>query len=366
MKKILTGFIMDGKSGGIDKYLLNFLQKIQKEDVQIDFLTNEITPELEAYLEHFDSSLFAIPNLKHPIGQYRQVKKILKQGGYDMVYLNISTAIDCIAAIAAAHAHTKHVLIHSHSSGNDCENVLKRSVFNGIHAVCRLFLYRYATEYYGCSYKAGEWLFPKKVVASDQFQVIYNAVEREKFEYNEHMRKDLREQLGITGKFVVGNVGNLCYQKNQFFLVDVFREVYKREPKARLMIIGDGVRYQQLHDKICKCGLENVVLLMGRRNDIAELYQTMDVFVLPSNFEGLPIAGIEAQSAGLPCIMSDMITKESKIVNDCHFISLRKKPEEWADIILKCRKERSEAEYLNCAENYDLKNQQRQLLELVR
>lgn len=97
MKKLLVGFIMDGKSGGIDKYLLNFLTKVSNEEVRIDFLTNEIGVELQTELKKFHSNLYAIANLKHPVSQYRQVCRIMKEGQYDAVYLNISTAIDCIA-----------------------------------------------------------------------------------------------------------------------------------------------------------------------------------------------------------------------------------------------------------------------------
>ena len=101
MKKILAGFIMDGYGGGIDKYLLNFLENVHTENIRIDFLTNEVSPELETFLQKYHSRIFAIPNLKHPVGQYREVCRILEAESYDIVYLNISTAIDCIAAWAA-------------------------------------------------------------------------------------------------------------------------------------------------------------------------------------------------------------------------------------------------------------------------
>ncbi len=137
MKKLLVGFIMDGKSGGIDKYLLNFLTKVSNEEVRIDFLTNEIDVELQTELKKFHSNLYAIANLKHPVSQYRQVCRI-KEGQYDAVYLNISTAIDCIAAIAKAFGGGER-MIHSHSSGNDCESALKRNLFNGIHSSAACF-----------------------------------------------------------------------------------------------------------------------------------------------------------------------------------------------------------------------------------
>ena len=113
MKKMLVGFIMDGNGGGVDKYLLNFLENTAGEEVEIDFLTNEIDADLEEYLKKYHSRIFAIANLKHPITQYRQVCRIIKEQKYDMVYLNISTAIDCIAALAAKSCKVKRIMIHS-------------------------------------------------------------------------------------------------------------------------------------------------------------------------------------------------------------------------------------------------------------
>jgi len=365
MKRILVGFIMDGKAGGIDKYLLNFLKKVSNEEVRLDFLTNEIDPELKEELHKFHSNLYAISNLKHPISQYRQVCSIIKAGRYDAVYLNISTAIDCIAAIAAKHTGVKRRMIHSHSSGNDCESTLKRNIFNLIHKFCRLFLYRYGTEFYGCSVKAGEWLFPEKIVNSEKFSVIHNAVDREKYEYSVEKREEIRRELGITNQFVLGHVGNFCYQKNHYFLLDVFEEVHKKNPNSILLLAGDGVRFAQVKKLISEKHLEDAVKLLGRRSDADYLYQGMDVFLLPSNFEGLPIAGIEAQSAGLPCFMSDTITKESRITENCYFISLKAGAKRWAEEILMKETERKPAEFLENADQYDLENQIEEMKRLV-
>lgn len=363
--KILVGFIMDGKAGGIDRYLLNFLEKVSSEEVQLDFLTNEINPELRGKLKTYHSEIYAISNLKHPLSQYRQVKKIIKAEKYDVVYLNVSTAIDCIAAIAAKHSGVKRILIHSHSSGNDCESAWKRNVFNGIHKFCRLFLYKYGTEFYGCSVKAGEWLFPKKIVRSDRFRVIHNAVDRGKFEYNVEKRKKIREEMGLTDQFVLGHVGNFCYQKNHYFLIEIFEELHKRDKNTVLLLAGDGVRFEQVREMVIQKGLGDSVKLLGRRSDADYLYQGMDAFILPSNFEGLPIAGIEAQSSGLPCFMSDSITKESKITRNCYFLPLHGKAADWAEEILKRKQDRKEAEYLENAGQYDLKNQIEEMRKLV-
>lgn len=363
--KILVGFIMDGKAGGIDKYLLNFLEKVTSEDVKLDFLTNEIDSELGEYLKCYQSKIYAIQNLKHPLTQYSQVKSIIKKGKYDIVYLNISTAIDCVAAIAAKHAGVNRRLIHSHSCGNDCESALKKKLFDVIHKCCRLFLYRYGTEFYGCSVEAGEWMFPKRIVYSDKFHVIHNAVDRKKFEYNVEKRKKVREELGIKDQLVLGHVGNFSYPKNHYFLLDIFEEIHRKDSTAILLLTGDGVRFEKVKERIHQGGLEEYVKLLGRRSDVDYLYQGMDAFIFPSLFEGLGIVGIEAQSAGLPCFMSDRVPKECKITEKCYFISLDISAAEWADEILKNTGKRNAAKYLKKAAIYDLSNQNKELLSIV-
>lgn len=369
MKKILAGFIMDGKAGGIDKYLLNFLDIVSSEDIRVDFLTNKIDDNLKKKLGTYQAELYEIPNLRHPVAQYRTVRQILKNGQYDAVYFNISTAIDCIAAIAAKHEYVKRRMIHSHSSGNDCESRGKRYLFDSIHKLCRLVLWKYATEYYGCSKRAGEWLFPEKIADSDRFAVIYNAVDRKRYAYSSQVRKEVRRQLGLDERFVIGHTGNFCYQKNHGFLLDVFAEVFKRRPDAYLMLIGDGVRFEEIKKQAREAQIESSVLFLGRRTDADRLYQAMDVFVLPSNFEGLPIVGIEAQSSGLPCLMSSRITEEVKITEKCRFLPLasmdRHTAVTWAEAILQMEGERKEAEYLKEAVNYDLEFQKEQLKRLV-
>ncbi len=367
--KVLTGFIMDGKSGGIDKYLLNVLEQVSIQgSITLDFLTNEVDPDLQKELAAYGSKIYAIPNLKHPKAQYDRVRKIIAHGNYDAMYFNISTAIDLIAAKAAKDAGVKRRMIHSHSSGNDCESNLKRLVFDSIHGICKHFLYRYGNEFYGCSVKAGEWLFPKKIVESKNFQVIHNAVDRKRFAYDPERREMIRQELGCDASgikdYVYGHVGNFCYQKNHYFLLEIFAAIHKIQPEAKLWLVGDGVRFEEVKTRVKDMGLESCVEILGRRSDADALYQGMDAFLLPSNFEGLPIAGIEAQSAGLPCFMSDAITGESKITKDCYFLPLKEKPEYWAERIVKHKKKREAARFLENADVYDLERQTQEILEL--
>lgn len=366
MKKILVGFIEDGYSGGVDKYLVNFLENVNGESVRIDFLTNEIDPELEKYLKERHSNIFAIANLKHPIRQYRQVCRIIDSGGYDIVYLNISTAIDCAAAWAAKRKNVKRILIHSHSSGNDCENVIKRAVFNVIHYICRLSLYKTAGEYYGCSKKAGLWMFPKKIVRSSRFSTIFNAVDTGRFKYEPDIRNEVRKELGLESRFVVGHVGNFTYPKNHDFLIEIFEVLHAKCPEAFLLLVGTGGRFDAVKRLVEQKGLTKRVKMLGLRKDVECLLQAMDFFLLPSIFEGLPTVGIEAQCSGLACLMSDAVTRESVITDKCWFLSLKEEPRKWSDFILSHREySRENTQFVGNRDEYSLETlriQQRRLI----
>uniref|UniRef100_UPI000AB906AC glycosyltransferase n=1 Tax=Mediterraneibacter glycyrrhizinilyticus TaxID=342942 RepID=UPI000AB906AC len=217
-KKMLLGFIMDGTSGGVDNYILHFLDAVKEEGLQIDLLTNEADPELkERLLREYGSHLYEIANLHHPVRQFQQVRELIRREQYGMVYLNISTSMDCIAALAAWSMHVPRRMLHSHSGGNDCESAAKRAVFDTLQKICRTFLYRAGTEFYACSKKAGYWMYPKKVVESGKFHVICNAVDQRRFSYHPEIREEIRKELGIEDAFAIGHAGNFCYQKIMSF-----------------------------------------------------------------------------------------------------------------------------------------------------
>lgn len=366
MKQILAGFIGDGKAGGVDRYLLNFLEAVHGEDIQIDFLTNEVNQELENDLKQYGSKLYAVTTLKHPVRQYRQVCAILKQNTYDMVYFNLSTAIECIAAFAAKKTKVPERALHSHSSGNDRQSTLSRVIYNFIHRICRLFLYKAGTVYYACSVKAGEWLFPKKIVHSGRFEVIYNAVDRSRFCYQPDIRLKMRKELGLEENYVIGHVGNFCYPKNCRFLIEIFEQIHLLDKQTILLLIGTGVELEEIKQLVIDKNLQENVRFLGWRNDTDRLYQAMDIFLLPSRFEGLPIAGVEAQYTGLQCVFSSEVTEEAQIQEECYFLDLEQGPQKWAEFILGHKKyDRKQVQFLKEAENYDLEKQVRQLRRIV-
>ncbi len=369
MKKILVGYLIDGKHSGIDKYLLNFLKVTSEKNVQIDFLTNEIDKDLENQLQLFGAKLYEIPTLKHPLQQIKKIKQLANNNSYDIAYFNISECINITGIIGAYLSGIKNIIIHSHNAGiggQSVENPIKRNIRYCLHQIGKCFLYRFGTSYVACSKKAGEWLFPKKIVESNNFQVINNAIQVDKFEYCQKTRTYMREELQIENKFVIGHVGNFCYQKNQHFLIDIFADVIKKEKNAHLLLVGIGPDEQEIKEKVNELGLDVNVSFLGLRNDVNKVMQAMDIFVLPSRFEGLPIVGIEATISGLPCIFSDTISEEVKISENSHFCSLKDAPSIWADKILQYKNfQREKFSIVNSSYCFDLEKQKAQLLSLI-
>ena len=161
-----------------------------------------------------------------------------------------------------------------------------------------------------------------------------NAIDTNKFIYNKDIRRQKRKELNIENKFVVGHVGRFHPQKNHDFIIDIFKELNEKRKNSVLLLVGDGELRQSIENKVKELNLLDKVIFTGVRDDIPELLQSMDVFVFPSLYEGLPVTLIEAQATGLPCIVSDTITHEAIISSNIQSVSLQKSAEEWADKIL--------------------------------
>lgn len=358
--KVLVGFIGDGRRGGIDKYLLNFWESVVSDEVQIDFLTNEKDEELLKKMKQYNSYLYQVPTLRHPLKQYLNVKQLLISENYDALYLNVSTAINCVSAFAGWRVGIKRRILHSHSSGNDCENVFKRKLLDICHRLCKLFFYRFGNDYYACSKKAAEWLFPRKLVKDGKVDIIYNAVDIDEFTYRPLLRKEIRNKLGLKEELVLGHVGNFVYQKNHKFLIDILKKLVDLNLNVKLLLIGTGPQYEEIVKYTEVCNVSDKVLFLGWRKDVSDLYQAMDIFVLPSNFEGLPIVGVEAQSVGLKCLFSDKITDEVKLTKEAEFLPINSKGalKIWTDHILRGKDyDRKKNIIVHNKELYDLRMQ---------
>jgi glycosyltransferase EpsF len=256
------------------------------------------------------------------------LKKRFKEEQYQIVHSNMNT-LSVFSLYAAWRAGVPVRINHNHSTAGKGET--KRNIFKYI---LRPFAKCFATEYLACSQYAGEWLFGRKSMKNGQVKVFNNAIPTEDYKYNQEVRKQVRKKLGLEDKFVIGHVGRFCYQKNHEFLIDIFEDVHKREGNAVLLLVGIGELFAHIKEKVYEKGLDDVVMFLGARNDVNELYQAMDIFVLPSYYEGLPVVGVEAQSSGLPMICSNIIAQEVKATTCVQFLSLSDSLDIWSEKIL--------------------------------
>ena len=321
IKVLQTG--MTDNLGGIEAYLINYYRHIDINHIHFDFLNiydNKICFQDE--IENNGGHVFRVTNYyKHPFKYIKEVKNIIVNNNYEIVHCNMNSAVMIWPLIAAKLAKTKVIIAHAHNSSND-----KGIIKSLLHSINRHFIPFFANTYFACSYKAGEWFFNRRILNGNHFYLIYNAIDEEKFKYSKNTRKKVREKLNIKDNtFVIGHVGRFVVQKNHMFLIETFYEFQKRYPNTLLLLIGIGPLFEKMQLKVKKLGLSSSVKFLGQQTNVNELYQAMDIFLLPSLYEGLPLVGIEAQLCGLPCLFSNSITEEVLISNSVEFLDIHNK-----------------------------------------
>ena len=326
-KPIIVAQIM-GKwvGGGVESVIMNYYRHLDHSKVQFDFICDEDSTRIPYdEIKKLGGRVFLVPKYQNLPKYLKALEKLFKENQYRIVHSNINT-LSIFPLYAAKKVGVPIRISHSHSTSNPKE--WKRNLIKNI---LRPFSKRYATDYFACSELAGRYLFGNKAFDQGEVKIIHNAIDIEKFKFDEVARKKLRKEFGIKDSTVViGHVGRFVQQKNHTFLVDVFNEYYKKNPDSKLLLVGSGPLEDKIKKKVERLGLKDSVLFLGQRDDINKLYSVMDVFCLPSLYEGLPVVGVEAQAAGLLCELSSSMTKETKVLNTIRFISLERTPEEWA------------------------------------
>ena len=193
---------------------------------------------------------------------------------------------------------------------------------------------KFSTDYFTCSQVAGEWLFGKN--NCERLIFMRNAIDAQAFAYNSTQALRVKEDFGWTDKFVIGHVGRFCPQKNHDFLIDIFTIFHSKYPNSILALVGSGELQGKIQGKVKNLGLDKAVCFLGNRADMPNIYQAFDVFLFPSFYEGLPVSLIEAQASGLPCVISDTISDQTRLTTAYYPVSLKEKPEQWAAKLEKC------------------------------
>lgn len=347
--------------GGVESVVMNYYRYIDRTKIQFDFICDDDSTNIPyEEIEKLGGKVILIPPYQKVFKYHNKLKKILKEGHYKIVHSHINT-LSVFSLFAAKCAGVPVRIAHSHSTTNKKEkkkNLLKQ--------LLRPFSKLFATDYMCCSELAGRWLFGDKEYDKGNVYLLNNAIDLDKFKYNETLRKKKRKELGIKDDtLVIGHIGRFVAQKNHGYLIDIFNEIHKKNNNSVLLLAGQGPLMEEIKNKVKSLKLEKNVKFLGQRNDANELYQAFDVFLLPSLYEGLPVVGVEAQATGLLCELSNDMTKETKVLNITKFMSLNNTPEEWADNILDDVKKykRIDTSKEMTAKNFNIKEEAKKLEE---
>lgn len=316
-KPVIVAQIM-GKwiGGGVESVIMNYYRHLDHTKVQFDFICDEDSTRIPYdEIKKLGGRVFLVPKYQKLPQYLKALESLFHKNQYRIVHSNVNT-LSVFPLYAAKKAGIPVRISHSHSTSNPKE--WKRNIIKNI---LRPFSKKYATDYFACSELAGRYLFGDKTFDQGKVKIIHNAIDLDKFKFDPNARKKLREELGIDEKTtVIGHVGRFVQQKNHDFLIDVFKEYHTKNPDSKLLLIGTGPLEEKIKAKVERLDLSDSVLFLGQREDTNKLYSVMDVFCLPSLYEGLGMVLIEAQMNGLPCVASDKVPKEAKVTENIDFI----------------------------------------------
>lgn len=304
--------------GGSQSMIVNLYRAIDKTKIQFDFVVHR--EEYEFYqpiVEALGAKVYTLPTFKgYNIQKVRKAwdRFFCDHPEYKVLHSHVRSYASLYLPIAKKHG--LKTIIHSHSTSNG----------SGLSSVMKMALQyplRYQADYFfGCSREAGEWLFGKSIVNSDKYKMLQNAINTDTYRFNQLARNECRRELNLGTKKVYIHVGRLHEAKNHMFLLEVFAKIWTKCKDSVLLIVGDGDLKGQIQQKIKELGVESSVQMLGARSDVPNLLQAADCFLFPSKWEGLPVTVVEAQAAGLPCYISETVTKDVKVSELAHYLPI--------------------------------------------
>lgn len=263
---------------------------------------------------------------------WRMFRQLLEQRHYDVIHFNLFQGLSLYYARLAQKAGVPVRIAHSHNTALRPSRTRPLKLL--LHRAGKLLFLRSATDLWACSTPAAEFLFSRKIAREGQFRFIPNGIETERFRFDPAQRDAVRRALGLEKEFVIGNVGRLCAQKNQEFLLDVFAEVVKQKPDSRLLLVGTGELEPALKARAKALQVADKVIFYGVSDRVETLLWAMDVFAFPSRFEGLGIVAVEAQASGLPVLCSEHVPQEARITALFHALPLNAGAQAWAEALV--------------------------------
>jgi len=341
MIKVLQ-FPLRSNRGGIAKYILENWRFINKNEYTFDFIAFQKNIDFQDRLLAEGCRVHYLSCLPRDDKYlfYREINKVFDDG-YDVIHLHTSRWTGLELEEIAMERKVNRVIVHSHNIDIAVphEDKERYDYFSKQHInIKKEFSQnwkRYSTSLCACSDLAARWLFGDELARSE-VHILKNAIDTDTFMYNQETRDKYRRELGLEDNFVIGHTGRFDPQKNHKFILRVFKDILKALPTASLLLIGMGSCYNEIRNLAKEYGILSRIRFMGFRDDVAELMQAMDVFILPSLYEGLGIVLIEAQAAGLRCLASSAIPPEAKILLDTRFLPLEE--DMWISALLEIGK----------------------------
>jgi len=320
--KILLVLLTPITTNGISKNVYSYLEAMDHTNIEFDVITAFRVDDITgARFKEFVGDIKVMNSrYKSTLRYVNQLRKLIKKNKYDIVHVHGNSATMVLEMLAASLGGCKIRIAQCHNT----KGILPRA-----EKLMRPLFYWLCKVRFACGREAGEYLY-----GSRSFDIINNAQNIEALKYDEEKRKEYRKRYGLTENLVFGHVGMFNEQKNYPFLIEVFRHVYMKEKNARLLLVGDGRLREETEELIKKYDLQDAVILTGRVANVPDLLQAMDMMIFPSLYEGLPNVVIEWQIAGLPAVISDVITQDCAFTDLVHFVPLSNGAEAWADYIL--------------------------------
>ena len=342
------------ENGGVEAVVMNYYRAIDRTRVQFDFFVDETCsfPQ-RTEIESLGGRCYLVPSYAHPLRYIRTLKRLFRENGYPIVHAEINT-MNVFPLLAARLARVPVRICHNHSTshgGEGAKSILKY--------LLRPFARVFATHCFACGDTAARWMYGDNRVSSGRVTVLPNAIDLARFSFSTESRASVRQEIGASeSTLVVGHIGRFMYQKNHAFLLKIFQALLGLRPDAILILAGEGELLDETRALAKTLGIEQHVRFLGVRRDAERLYSAMDVFCLPSFYEGLPVVMVEAIANGLPCVVSDQVTRE---LNEFRVVQLplHAAPSSWAQVLLDAPRADAVPEAL--AERFDIRRTAKQL-----
>lgn len=315
-------------SGGKRNLIMEYYRHIDRTQIQFDFICDSDSNGIpEEEILSLGGRVYKVAPYKHIGAHMRETYKILKDNNYEIMHAFDNT-LNVFPMLLGWLAGVKVRISESISKGDKNE---KKTI---VKLALRPFSHWFANYYMANSIDCGVWQFGKKTYDKGDITIFKTVINADANAFDKVLRDETRKKFGWEDKVIYGFIGRYVDQKNPLFLIDIFKAIAKKQPNAKLVMIGFGELEKAMHEKIKEYGLQDRVEDLGRRDDIRQFYNAFDAFLLPSLYEGMPVVGIEAQCAGLPIFFSKNITEETTASELAHYIGLNESPEVWADTII--------------------------------